>query len=67
MDPYISYVPRRREEWRGHTTKRGVHMAIAYDRGRGRLRIFERHTMHGATAVDYCEVPRDAWDELFSD
>ncbi|MGW1828870.1 hypothetical protein ACWCO0_09490 [Streptomyces tubercidicus] len=70
MDPYISYAPWRREEWKGHATKKAVRMAIAYDRGRGHLRIFRLspgQSTRSPGAVEYLEAPRDAWDELFAD
>ncbi|MEU3986123.1 hypothetical protein AB0F77_39705 [Streptomyces sp. NPDC026672] len=70
MDPYISYSPWRREEWKGHSTKKGVRQAIAYDRGRGRLRLFRMfpgQSTLSPEAVEYLEAPRDAWDDLFAD
>lgn len=66
MDEYISHVPYRREEWKGHASKRAVRQAIAYDRGSGRLRIFTRG-VNGNGDVFFLEVPRDQWDELLSD
>ncbi|MFB7823832.1 hypothetical protein [Streptomyces hydrogenans] len=70
MDPYISHVPFRRQEWKGHAAKRGVRQAIAHDRDRGRLRIFRlfpSESTRDPGTVEYLEAPRDAWDELFAD
>ncbi|MEV4037686.1 hypothetical protein [Streptomyces umbrinus] len=67
MDQWISYVPWRREEWKGHTSKKAVRQAIRYDRGRGALKIFERAESESGTSVGYDEVPRGDWDKVFAD
>ncbi|MEU1074335.1 MULTISPECIES: hypothetical protein [unclassified Streptomyces] len=65
MDPYISHSPWRREDWKGHATKKAVRQAIAYDRGRDRLSIFVLdHTPAGPV---YELAPREQWDALFTD
>ncbi|MEU7243369.1 hypothetical protein [Streptomyces sparsogenes] len=66
MNPYISYVPWRNEEWKGHATKKAVRMAIAYDRGWGGLRLFS-HGAYPDGRTFFLEVPRDQWDEMFAD
>ncbi|MEU7039809.1 hypothetical protein AB0A77_01970 [Streptomyces varsoviensis] len=65
MDPYISHVPRRRVEWKGHATKKGVRQAIAWDRGRGRLSIFELN--HAPGGPIYTIVPSEEWTSAFAD
>lgn len=66
MDPYISYAPYRREEWKGHATKKAVRMAIAYDRGRGRLQLFSNGAYPDGRTF-FLEIPRDQWTEMFDD
>ncbi|KUF18831.1 hypothetical protein [Streptomyces silvensis] len=65
MTEYISFVPFRREEWKAHPSKRAVRQAIAYDKGRGDLRIFSRG-VSGTGAIFFLEVSRDDWEALFS-
>ncbi|MFB7919368.1 hypothetical protein [Streptomyces sp. NPDC056061] len=66
MTPYISFVPFRREEWKAHATKKAVRQAIAYDRGRGGLRIFAQG-VGGDGRVFFLEIPRDQWGERFEE
>lgn len=67
MDQWISFSPNRREEWKGHETKKGVRQSIRYNRGWGRLRIFERAESESGTSVGYDEIPRGEWDKVFAD
>ncbi|MFJ9213043.1 hypothetical protein [Streptomyces sp. NPDC102264] len=66
MTEYISYAPWRREEWKGHRTKKAVRQAIAYDRGRGRLTIFARG-VNGTGEAFLLEVPQARWAEQFEE
>lgn len=65
MHPWISYVPWRRQEWKGHDTKEGVRRAISYHEGSHfPLRIFAEGTSDGYPA--YHEVPAESWDTAFA-
>lgn len=66
MEAWISFSPWRCEEWRSHRSKRGIRQAIAYDRGRGKLRIFNLGSdQYGVTT--YTELLPEEWDETFSE
>lgn len=65
MTDYISYSPWRRQEWKGHETKKAVRRAIAYDRGFAQLRLFSRGE-HPGGGVFFLEIPRDEWDAMFA-
>lgn len=59
--PYITYCYSRREQWRGHDSKKQVRASIRASGANG-LRIFARMP-DGA----YHEVPRSNWDWAFKD
>lgn len=63
MDPYMSFSPYRREEWKGHATKKAVRQAIRYDRGSGRLVIFSHG--HDDAGQVIREIPREEWAASF--
>lgn len=62
-EPYISYVPWRRGEWKGHDGPDNVKRVIrANGRDHG-LRIFVLTPRHGA--AQYVEVSPERWFDLF--
>lgn len=65
MEPWISCGSGRASKWKGHRSVRAVRQAIAYDKGRDALRLFELAD-GGLGAAMYMEVPRDEWDERFA-
>lgn len=65
MDDYLGYVPGRRSPWKAISTKKGVRQAIAYDQGRGCLRLFSRGVLDDR--IFFLEIPRDQWGEMFAD
>ncbi|MFD9442114.1 hypothetical protein [Streptomyces sp. NPDC060001] len=66
MDQWISFSYWRREEWKGHASKKAVRQAIRYDRGRGTLKLFELAESESGTSLEYGEVPRGEWDKVFA-
>jgi hypothetical protein len=63
MEPWVSYVPWRTSEWKGHNSIRAVRRAIAYDKGHNVLRLFEM-TDDGMGA-EFTEIHRDDWERKF--
>jgi hypothetical protein len=67
MDPWISFEYWRRDQLKGHDSKRGVRSAIKYARGHSRdLHIFVGSTNESG-ATTYTEIPAELWDETFSE
>ncbi len=66
MEEWISFSPWRREEWKSHRSKKAVRQAIAYDRGRGQLKLFGRG-VSGDGRLFFLGIPAEQWDEIFQE
>lgn len=67
MDPWISFEMWRRDQLKGHDSKRGVRSAIRYARAHSRnLRIFVGSSDE-AGATTYTELPLELWDATFAE
>lgn len=67
MDPWISFEVWRRDQLKGHDSKKGVRSAIRYARAHSRdLRIFVGSTETSGSTT-YTELPSELWDATFAE